>query len=172
MKDKLAARHAELAAQAKGRVVQCHSAAELSAALTAATTAHQLTVVDFTASWCGPCKHVAPIFGQLSLQHPNIQFVKVDVDECDDVSAAYEVEAMPTFVFLRDGGELRTYRTQGANVKGLTRAIELLSAADASADRSGSNSCGRRMKVMCYWWYGIRTHSRKSTRHAHSAARG
>ena len=132
VKDKLAARQAELAAQAEGRVVKCHSAAELTAALTAAAAAHQLTVIDFTAVWCGPCKHVAPIFGQLSVDHPSVQFVKVDVDECEDIRDEYEVEAMPTFVFIRDGSELKEYRIQGANVKALTRAITLLSATDDS----------------------------------------
>ena len=131
MKDKLAARQAELAAKAEGRVLKCHSAAELSAALTAAAAGHQLTVIDFTAVWCGPCKHAAPIFGQLSVQHTNVRFVKVDVDECEDVRDEYGVEAMPTFVFIRDGSELREYRIQGANVKALTRAIALLSATDA-----------------------------------------
>jgi len=132
VKEKLTARQAELAAQAEGRVVKCHSAAELSALLTAASAAHTLTVIDFTAVWCGPCKHVAPIFGQLSVQHADVQFVKVDVDECEDVSGEYGVEAMPTFVFVRDGSELKEYRIQGANVKALTRAIELLSATDTA----------------------------------------
>lgn len=132
MKDKLAARQAELAELAEGRVVKCHSAAELSAILTAAAAGHQLTVIDFTAVWCGPCKQVAPHFGQLSMQHTSVTFVKVDVDECADVMDEYGVEAMPTFVFIRDGSELKEYRIQGANVKALTRAIALLSGAGAS----------------------------------------
>ena len=130
VKDKLAARQAELAVQAEGRVVKCHSAAELSAALAAAEAAQQLTVIDFTAVWCGPCKHVAPVFGQLSVDVPSVQFVKVDVDECEDVRDEYGVEAMPTFVFLRNGSELKEYRIQGANVKALSRAITLLSATE------------------------------------------
>ena len=73
---------------------------------------------------------MAPIFGQLSVDHPSVQFVKVDVDECEDIRDEYSVEAMPTFVFLRDGSELEEYRIQGANVKALTRAITLLSATD------------------------------------------
>jgi thioredoxin 1 len=57
----------------------------------------------------------------------------VDVDECADIAASYGVEAMPTFVFIRDGQEIQSARVQGANVKALSRGIDLHSAAPAAA---------------------------------------
>ena len=63
----------------------------------------QLMVLDFTATWCGPCRMIAPAVDQLSLQYPNVVFGKVDVDEVPELSAQYGVNAMPTFKFVRDG---------------------------------------------------------------------
>ena len=54
-------------------------------------------VVDFTASWCGPCRMVAPKFLELSKQYPNFNFIKVDIDELPEVSEDAEIRSMPTF---------------------------------------------------------------------------
>ena len=67
------------------------------------------------------------MFGQLSEQYAaRVVFVKVDVDECEDVSGEYGVQAMPTFVFVKDGAEVDGSRVQGANVKALTGKLALL----------------------------------------------
>ncbi|KAJ3396221.1 Thioredoxin-2 [Lobulomyces angularis] len=47
---------------------------------------HKVVVVDFTATWCGPCKMVAPKFEEMSKKYPDAVFVKVDVDQCQDIS--------------------------------------------------------------------------------------
>lgn len=58
-------------------------------------------MVDFTASWCGPCRFIAPFFAELSEKYDNMIFVKVDVDELNDISTEYDIHAMPTFLFFK-----------------------------------------------------------------------
>mmetsp|Transcript_19348 Transcript_19348/g.28635 ORF Transcript_19348/g.28635 Transcript_19348/m.28635 type:complete len:131 (-) Transcript_19348:215-607(-) len=64
----------------------------------------KLVVVDFTASWCGPCRAIAPKFEALSETHKDeVVFLKVDVDKCKDVSRSQGISAMPTFKFFKQG---------------------------------------------------------------------
>ncbi|MBA0550455.1 hypothetical protein Golob_021400 [Gossypium lobatum] len=66
-------------------------------------SAQDLVVVDFTASWCGPCRFISPILVDLAKKLPNVIFLKVDVDELNTVAQEWAIEAMPTFVFLKEG---------------------------------------------------------------------
>lgn len=63
----------------------------------------QPIVVDFFAEWCGPCKVIAPKFAELAGQHPNIKFVKIDVDQEEELAAEIGVQAMPSFAGFRGG---------------------------------------------------------------------
>jgi thioredoxin 1 len=65
--------------------------------------ASRLTVVDFFAKWCGPCKQIAPHIEKLAKEKPNVSFVKVDVDEAQEVAAEYRIRAMPTFMLFKGG---------------------------------------------------------------------
>lgn len=67
----------------------------------------RLIVVDFTATWCGPCRAIAPIFESLSEQYSNVVFVKVDVDDLADVASKCGIRAMPTFQFYKGGSKIK-----------------------------------------------------------------
>ncbi|XP_036108860.1 thioredoxin-like isoform X1 [Molossus molossus] len=54
-------------------------------------------VVDFSATWCGPCEMIKPFFHFLSVKYSNVVFLEVDVDDCQNVAAECEVKCMPTF---------------------------------------------------------------------------
>ncbi|PBC28713.1 Thioredoxin protein [Apis cerana cerana] len=86
-----------------------------------ASAGTKLVVVDFTATWCGPCQRIAPIFEQLSLKYPNAVFLKVDVDKCAETAAMQGVSAMPTFIFYRNQTKLGL--CQGADPTGLESKI-------------------------------------------------
>jgi len=60
----------------------------------------KLTVIDFHATWCGPCHAIAPTFESLSKKYKNVNFLKCDVDAAKEVASLYSVSAMPTFIFL------------------------------------------------------------------------
>lgn len=62
-----------------------------------------LIVVDFFAEWCGPCKAIAPVLDQLSNRYNSVKFIKVDVDQLQDLARKYQVNAMPTFKFFKNG---------------------------------------------------------------------
>jgi len=82
----------------------------------------KLVVVDFTASWCGPCKRIAPFYDELSAKYPNAVFLKVDVDQCQETAAGQGVTAMPTFMFFRNKTKLD--KIQGADNKALEEMIK------------------------------------------------
>ena len=81
-------------------------------------------VLDFTASWCGPCQVIAPQFESISKEEifKHIKFYKVDVDENEDLCEEYEINCMPTFVFLKDKKLVDSMK--GANIKDLRSKIE------------------------------------------------
>ena len=82
-------------------------------------------VVDFHASWCGPCKMIAPMFESLDRNYNSaIVFVKVDVDEANDIAEKYNVSALPTFMVFWDMKPTKT--VTGANTKVLERLVESL----------------------------------------------
>uniref|UniRef100_A0A7N1A758 Thioredoxin domain-containing protein n=1 Tax=Kalanchoe fedtschenkoi TaxID=63787 RepID=A0A7N1A758_KALFE len=91
------------AAAEEGQVISVHSVEEWKAHLESANLSKKLVVVDFTASWCGPCRFIGPILAEIAKKLPGVIFLKVDVDELKTVAADWAIEAMPTFIFLKEG---------------------------------------------------------------------
>lgn len=87
----------------EGQVISCHTVEAWEEQLKKANESKKLMVVDFTASWCGPCRFIAPFLAELAKKLPQVIFVKVDVDELKQIASDWAIEAMPTFMFLRDG---------------------------------------------------------------------
>ena len=65
--------------------------------------AGKLSIIDFTATWCGPCQMIAPIYQAMSEEHTDCNFYKVDVDESEEIAQACDISAMPTFQFFKGG---------------------------------------------------------------------
>ena len=60
-------------------------------------------LLDFWATWCGPCRMLAPILEELSGQHPELKIVKVDVDENRELALRYGIESIPTLLVFKGG---------------------------------------------------------------------
>jgi len=63
-------------------------------------------LIDFFATWCGPCKVIAPELEKFSSKYPNMVVLKVDVDEAEEVALKYDISAMPTFKVFVEGKEV------------------------------------------------------------------
>ncbi|KAK8937548.1 TPR repeat-containing thioredoxin TDX [Platanthera guangdongensis] len=106
-----------------GSVLSIHKSGELNAKLDAAATQSRLAIIYFTATWCGPCRFMAPAYQTLAEQHPKVVFLKIDIDEVGDAARRWNVSSVPTFFFVKDGKEID--KIIGADKSGLERRISL-----------------------------------------------
>jgi len=99
--------------------------------------AGKMILIDFSASWCGPCKAIAPVLNELAAKHADLVFLKVDVDKCPQTARIYNISAMPTFVFEKDGKVIETFK--GANPATLREKVESVSNMAATAVNIGGS---------------------------------
>ena len=78
-------------------------------------------LVDFYADWCGPCKMLSPIMEEVAKENEDAKFVKINVDEAQELAIEYDIMSIPTIVVIKDGKEVN--RTVGLVDKAEIRAM-------------------------------------------------
>lgn len=81
-------------------------------------------VLYFTASWCGPCKKISPLFEELAEKNKNVHFFKIDVNENEKLATIYNVSSMPTFIYMKSNSDFEI--TKGANPEALKNGVNNL----------------------------------------------
>ncbi|KAF5306564.1 hypothetical protein FQR65_LT07291 [Abscondita terminalis] len=82
-----------------------------------------LVVVDFYATWCGPCKMISPKLEELAGElGQSVLILKVDVDDCEDIATEYNISSMPTFIFIKNCEVVTQF--SGANYDKLKQIVE------------------------------------------------
>jgi len=89
-----------------------------------ASNTGKLIVVDFTATWCGPCQQIKPVYHSMAEEFPDIVFTAVDVDDNEETASACGISAMPTFQFYKNG--VKVDELMGANADKLREKISQL----------------------------------------------
>lgn len=130
-------------------------------------------IVDFYATWCGPCKQIAPLLEQLAQQqYPQCAFLKVDIDKQQELATQYSVSAVPTFaVFL--GGSVQGNTIQGGDLQAVSQLVnQALQKCSLSAEdlkNAGNEFLAAKNLAEAVHWYGRAIPSLSSSKNDSSA---
>ncbi|KAJ9654379.1 thioredoxin trx1 [Neophaeococcomyces mojaviensis] len=108
-------------------VNQLHSKHSFNTSVVEASKSGKIVVIDYFATWCGPCKVIAPKIVEMSQEakySDKVDFVKIDVDQVSDVAAEQGIRAMPTFAIFKDGEKVD--EVVGANERAIRSALDKL----------------------------------------------
>ncbi len=97
-------------------------------------TEHEIVLVDFWASWCGPCRQFAPVYEKASEQHPEIVFGKVDTEAQRELAAAARITSIPTLMAFK-GGSLVFAQPGALPAAALEQVISGIEALDTSTSQ-------------------------------------
>ncbi len=79
-------------------------------------------LIDFWASWCGPCRMVGPIIDEIAAERQDIKVVKINVDEEQELAASFQIMSIPTLVVMKDGKVV----SQSAGAKSKAQILNML----------------------------------------------
>ena len=79
-------------------------------------------LLDFYANWCGPCKKLTPILEELENEFTNITFIKINVDDLDELSEKYSITCMPTIIFIKD--KETVHRIEGCKIEEIKNTLK------------------------------------------------
>lgn len=84
-------------------------------------SANKVVLVDFWATWCGPCRMLAPVLDQVAAEVPDVCIAKVDVDENQELAQRFNVASIPTLVYFKNGKVVEM--SQGLTGKDAIKAV-------------------------------------------------